>query len=450
MADVPRWIELPPHVRRVLPSGLVLVVLERRTLPLVTLRLVLPGGSARDPASLPGLASLCARTLKFGAGPRDAARFAEDLDHLGGRFQAGTGLDSMVADAEFTTATLDRGLELYLSTILEPRFDEAELERERQRAIAEVVQSRDDPDAVADEAYMAWLFGAHPYGHPAQGTVSALQRTTREDVLRFHREAVTPGGAVLVVVGDVDREAFADRLAQELSGWAAGPVPVPPVADAPRHVGRRVVLVHDQGSGQVQYRLGNVGVARRTPLWHPLTVANTVLGGGFTSRLVHEVRVVRGLTYGIHSRFLAGRGAGPFTISTFTRNDTLGQLHEVVTGELSRLRAEGISEDETASAKSFLIGGQVRRLEPPEALAAAVAEAEIHALGYGCITGYRQDIEAVTAATASDAARQSVPLQDLLCVLVGDRAKIEDVARTLGDLTVVGPDFAEGAPEDAA
>ena len=438
------WIRLPPIARQVLPNGLTVMVVERRTLPLVTIRLSLRAGASRDPTDLPGLAAFTARLLRQGAAARDARAFAEDIDSIGGHFGAGIGLDQLTVDGEFTTETWDEGLALFTEALLAPRFDDDEITRERQRTIAEIAQSRDDPEHVADRAFQHFLFGSHPYGHPAEGTAASLERMTREDILSFHRGRMVPDGGVLVVVGDVDPDSTLKRVADALSGWSGtGAVPEPPPA-APRVTGRRAVLVHDAGSGQVQYRTGNVGLARRTPHFHALALANTIFGGGFTSRLVREARVNRGLTYGIGSRFLLPMSPGPFVISTFTRNAALGEMHEVVTSQLATLMSSTLGQDEIDAARAYVLGMHVRRLETPEALAASLAETELFGLGLDAITGFRRSLEAVTAQSCRAAIDAGLPDDSLLTVLVGDKDAVGATAATLGDLTVVEADWAEG------
>ena len=444
MTAQPEWIRLPPHAREVLPNGLTVIVVERRSLPLVSIRLVLRAGSSHDPAELPGLAAFTARLLRHGAGQRDARQFADDLDFIGGSVGASVGLDQMTVDGEFTTETWSAGLELYRDALFAPTFDESEIERERRRGIAEITQSHDDPEHVADRAFQYYLFGeGHPYGHPAEGTIAAIERLRREALVRFHAEAMVPDGSVLVVVGDVPAAETLATLRATFGAWkGTGRVPGPP-SPAPRISGRRCVLVHDEGSGQVQYRTGNVGVERRTPHFHALLVANTAFGGGFTSRLMREIRVNRGLTYGIGSRFLTAMAPGPFMISSFTRNACIAEMHEVVTSLAAAMHAKGPTDEEVAAARAYLLGMQVRRLETSEALAGAIAETEIFSLGLQSITDFRRDVEAVDRDAAARAMAACLPGDDLLTVLVGDRASVEPVARTFGDLTVVNADFAE-------
>lgn len=444
MSGAATWIRLPPIAREILPNGLTILVVERRNLPLVTIRLLMRAGASRDPPSLPGIAAFTARLLRHGSGARDARQFAGDIDFIGGHVGASVGLDQMTVDGEFTTQSWDEGLALYADAIRRPRFEEAEVERERARGIAEIRQSQDDPEHVADRAFQYFVFGgaAHPYGHPGEGTMRSMNALSREDLVGFHRDVMVPDGSVLVVVGDVDADATAKRLAAAFSDWTGPARPRPP-APAPRLPGRRCVLVHDAGSGQVQYRIGNIGVERRTPHFHALLVANTAFGGGFTSRLMREIRVNRGLTYGIGARFVMPLSPGPFMISTFTRNACLAEMHEVVTQLLGDMHSSGLSEQEVQDARAYLLGMQVRRLETPEALGGAIAETELFGLGLSSITDFRRDVEAVDVADCARAVEACLPGDDLLTILVGDEAQIAEVARPFGDLSIVGPDFAE-------
>jgi zinc protease len=436
-------VRLPPLRREVLPNGLTLLVVERRGLPLVTLRLTLRAGGAQEPTTSPGLSTLTARMLRRGAGPLDAAAFAEELDFLGGLFGTGSGLDHVAVDAEFTSATLDRGLELLTAAIRSPRFDADELARERQRMVEEIRQARDDTDEMAEEAFLHYLHPDHPFGRCSVGSVRATSRLQRGDVARFHAERWSPSGGVLVCVGDVARDAFADRIREALGDWAedVGEGPAPPEPEP--LTGRPVVLVHSPGSRQVQVRIGNVGVPRRTPHWHALQVANTVFGGGFTSRLVDRIRVDEGLTYTIHSRFHPGRVAGPFVISTFTENAELGRLHELVTGLLSEFRRSGPTDAEVAAAQAYLAGMQPRRIETPAGLALSLSEAELNGLGLEAVTDYRRDVEAVGRAEAALAAARCLPDEHLLTTLVGDAEELAEQAAQLGQVRVVELDFAE-------
>jgi zinc protease len=439
------WIRLPPLLRERLPNGLEVIIAERRALPLVTIRLALRAGSSHDPAAMPGLAAFTARLLRQGAGARDAHAFAEDLDAIGGLLGASIGLDQLVIEAEFTADTWARGRDLFLDALLRPRFEEGEVARERERALAEIAQSQDDPDHVADRAFQAFVFEGHPYAHPPEGTAASLARMRRDDLVAFHRDALVPDGGVLAVIGDVRPAAEMAGLRDALAAWPGrGAEPAPP-QPAGRLTSDRCVLVQDEGSTQAQYRCGNVSVRRTTPLYPALVLGNAVLGGGFTSRLVEAVRVERGLTYGIGSRFMLGMAPGSFLVSSFTRNAAVREMHELIGAVVATMRKEGPTHEEMEAARAYVLGVHARRLETPEALAQALCDAELFGLGLDAIEGFRRDIEATTREACLAAMQEALP-EKLLTVIVGDRTHVEEAARGFGDLRVVGPDFAEPEP----
>ena len=158
-----------------------------------------------------------------------------------------------------------------------------------------------------------------------------------------------------------------------------------------------------------------------------------------------RVRVEEGLTYSISSRFMPGRVPGLYMISTFTENEQLGRMHGLITDLLADYRSSGPTPEEVQGAKAFLAGMQPRRIETPGGLALSLAEAELNGLGIESLTDYRREIEAVRPEDAAAAARECLPGEDLLTVLVGDADILAEEASRLGDLSVVELDFAENA-----
>lgn len=436
------WIRLPPIHRKRLPNGLSLIVAERPSLPLVTMRLAMRAGSSQDPADRAGLSAFTARMLRHGAGERDERAFAEDLDAIGGLLGASIGLDQLTIDAEFTTETWAQGRSLFLDELLRPRFEETAIARERERALAEIEQSHDEPEHVASRAFQRAAFEGHAYGHPPEGTARSMRLMDREDTSRFWKEGLVPDGAALVVVGDVNAADELARWEDDLAAWpASGHVPTEPL-DAPALDGDSVLLVHDEGANQAQWRTGNIGFRRATPFFPHLILANTILGGAFTSRLMQAIRVERGLTYGIGSRFMLPISRGTFEIASFTKNATLLEMHEVARGCVDVFRREGATAEELESARAYILGMHVRRFETPDGLVSALTDAEIMGLGEDSITGFRQAIESVTLADMNAALPELFPERGLT-VIVGDAETLQEKCATLGSVRVVMPDFAE-------
>jgi zinc protease len=264
---------------------------------------------------------------------------------------------------------------------------------------------------------------------------------TREDVARFHAARWAPARALLLVVGDVDPAEATDLAREHFGAWKAKRPPVVEVPPAPPLPANRILVVHKAGATQAQIRFAGFGVPARTdPDYFPALVANGAFGGGFTSRLVDEIRVNRGLSYGARTRFSQLRGGGFFVFSSFTKNESIGELVAVALAEAERARREGFADAEIERARSYLTGLYPLRLETNEQISAAMAEMHLFGLPPDWVSAYRGRLAAVTAAMANETARRWFFAEPFSMVIVGDEASIRrglEQAGVEGDVTVV-------------
>jgi zinc protease len=199
-------IKLPPIKKTTLDNGLKVIVIEHHELPVVAFRLVLRSGSAHDPSGKAGLADLTAGLLRKGTNTRSATQIAEEIDFVGGSLGAGSGLDATFATCQVLAKHFDVGLDLFSDVILNPTFQEEEIERLREQTLSAIKQQKDNPGSVAEEKFREFLFGDHPYGQPSEGTEESVAGLTRDDIASFHGERYVPNNAILAVVGDVKTE----------------------------------------------------------------------------------------------------------------------------------------------------------------------------------------------------------------------------------------------------
>ena len=422
--------------RSVLGNGLVLLVLERHGLPLVQAQILVRAGAVDDPAGKEGLAALTARLLTRGAGARTGDDFMEAVEFLGATIAAQAGPERTLAAGEFQAKDLAAGLGFLADMMRAPAFRDDEVTRERGLAIAELESELDDPGSLADEAFPRVVAAGHPYGRPASGTRRSLGSLTRADVVAFHRDHYAPGAAVLAVVGDVDAAGARAAVEKAFGSWAPRGATSRAVPPLPALRGRHILILDKPDATQTQIRLGSTGPRRGDPVADPLGVANTVLGGGFTSWLVDEVRVKRGLTYGIGSAVRAYRSGGFFEVTTFTRNAAVAETLATVLDLLKRMRDGGLEEADLDNGKNFLAGLQPLRVESPDATAAAILDVEFYGLGPDYLPRALDRLRAVDLRAARAAAARWVPAADLGIVAVGPASAIAEPLRRLGTVTV--------------
>ena len=427
---------VPAPVKTILKNGLTVLVLERRSIPLVQFQLMVRSGSTSDPAGKEGTAALVARLLKRGTRTRSASQFFEEVEFVGGTIETTATVDASFVRGEFAARDVEVGFNLLADLVLNPEFRPGEVDKEKRLGLAEIVDSLDDPQNVARLAFASWLYGGHPYGRPADGTRRSLPSITRDDVAGFYEARYAPNNAVLAIVGDIDAAQATQRAERYFSSWKRRTVPELKVGEAQSVRGRKILLVDKTDATQSQIRFGNIGIRRGDPDYLALLVGNTVLGGGFTSWLVSEVRVKRGLTYSIGSRVEAQRNAGSFYISTFSKNDSVLETIKVCFDQVRRLRGGDVPEEDLEKARSYLAGVYPLQIESPEDLTAEILNVDLYGLYPDYINQYQKRVRAVTADAVKRVAARRLPLGDLAIVVVGPAQVLKKDLETLGPVTV--------------
>jgi zinc protease len=319
----------------------------------------------------------------------------------------------------------------------EPSFPEREVTQARERVLAQFANDLDDPSTVADRAFTRALWGNHPYGHDVGGTAAHVGTFTREDLVRFHRERMGPKVSLLVVVGAVSPDRVAEEAEKAFGGWTGGPeapLVVPPMR---KLASGRVLLVDKPDQSQSQVRMGGPGFPLGHADYFPSTAMNIALGGGFTSRLMNEVRVERGLTYGIHSYFDTMSAGGMFGITTFTQTERTREIIDVTLGEVARVREGGIPAAELKKSQRYLAGLYPLRTETNESVASVISDIRLHGLGDDWVEKFRERLLAVKSKqTVEVAGRYLFPSPPFLVVL-GKASEVKKQLKGLGPVTVV-------------
>ncbi len=421
----PGEVRLPPVARHVLASGVTVELVRRPGLPLVAVELLLDVGAIHDPAGKEGLAAFTAELLRRGTQRRSADELDGAIEFLGGRLDTGAGADATTIGATLPSEYLDVALEIVAELAMAPAFPKAELDAQKRRNLAELQKVLDDPSGIADRVLLRALIPGHPYAAPGGGTSRTVSSFTRKDVTEFHARHFGPRRATLLIVGDIELDEALRLATARLGGWSGGTdvPPPPPLPTGPKKT--KVLLVHKRESTQAQIRFVSLAFPRRTdPDYFPSVLANTVFGGGFTSRLMDEIRVNRGLSYGARTSFRQARHGGFLLFSSFTKNETIGELLKVALAEAEKLRAAGLTAAELERARRYVSGLYPLRLETNEQIAGALAERKLYGLPDGWVEQYRGKLEAVTLEQANATAKRWFFGGPLAIVLVGDEAAI--------------------------
>ena len=334
-------------------------LLERHGLPIVTIAVVTPYGSAAEPVDKAGLASAAADMMDEGAGDKGALAFSSAIDDLGARLAPSAHPDATVVSLEVLTSRLEPALALLADAIVRPRHDEKEWRRVRSLWVNALKARAHDPDEVAKLVTALAHYGdEHPYGHPSDGTLSSSARVRLSDIVQWHRSIWRPDTATFIVVGDVTREEIGRRLATAFGAWTAPATPVPPMPriSSPEARSLRTMVVDRPDAPQVVLSLARPGLAANDPDCPRLGMLNLAVGGSFTSRLNQSLREDHGWTYGAVSRLKARRAAGMLVVHAAIRADAISDALRETRREIDAIGSQGLSGPEVEKLRALVQG----------------------------------------------------------------------------------------------
>lgn len=441
---VERPVVWPARTVRTLANGMQVVLVESHTIPKFSGQLLFRSGNAA--ADTPGLADMAAAVVRTGTASRSSRHIEEELRRLGADLGTSAGADSSAISFSGLTEFSAELLALVGDLARDASFPPAELERERRHQIEALRIERTTPGFLAGERLRKVLFGAHPYAvvSPTEEQVAAY---TREGLERFYRAHYTPANALLVIAGAFSAEAMLAQIEKTFADWRAPQPAAAPALEPPCAQGRRVHLVHLPGTVQTQILLGNLSITRKHPDWLRLTLANSIFGGAFNSRLVMNIREQKGYTYSPRSSAHALRQHGYFSVGAAVRNDVVAATLAEIFYELDRMRALPVGDDELADSRNYLSGVFSLGLATQSGLAGQLVTVYLNGLPEDYLETYREKIRALSAAEVQAAARHYFDSGNAQIAIVGDRAQIEEQAALFGPVTVYDAQGKQIQPE---
>ncbi|MEO8623680.1 MAG: pitrilysin family protein [bacterium] len=427
-------LKVPTWSRTKLANGADLVVVEKHDLPLVALNIDFVGGSANyEPADKLGVATLSAQMLSEGTKSKTADQLSEAQQLLGTSIFANVGSESGTIRFTSLKDKFEPAMTLLADMLLNSTFPDSALERNRGRSVVALTQAKDQPNSIASNVFSKVVFGdEHPYGRVvSERTVKAI---TRADVMSFASTYFKPGRAVITVTGDIDAKTARAVVEKTLAAWPAGgerptfaygPVPAPKA--------RMIYLIDKPKAAQSVFALGEPGPTRSTPDYYALQVMNHLLGGMFQSRLNHDIREVKGYSYGVNSNFAYGRGPGAFRagggiVSAKSDSALIGFMTHFkgVQGDMP------FTDDEVTMGKESLIQALPSRFATVNGIAAAISSIYIQDLPETFFKDYASKIDAITRDDLTRVAKKYIDIDHMDLVIVGDRASIEGPLRATG------------------
>jgi zinc protease len=402
------------------PAGVTAWLIEDHTNPLISLAFGFKGGAAGDPQGKEGLATFISGMLDEGAGGIPSADFQKRLADHGIEFGFDASLDSFTGSLRFLTEERDLAFDLLGLALTQPRFDEEPVARMRGQFISSAAQNERDPEAIAGRALDGILFAGHPYARRVKGTPQSLAAITVDDLKGFVARNFLRDRLDVAVVGDITAEELKPLLDKAFSALPAGG---PPIAVAEAKVDDKGGLaVIERDIPQTILLFGSPGIKREDPDFFAAYLVNYTLGGGgFSARLMSEVREKRGLAYGIGTDLVTLDHAGAIMGSAQTVSTQAQQVIDITRSEWAKMQNEGPTQDEIDAAKTFLLGYYAQNFTTTRSAAQTLLGIQMEDLGIDYVTRREQEISSVTLERAKAAAKRIFDPAKLVVVAVGQK-----------------------------
>lgn len=424
------WTALPAEAMQiqkvVSKKGIEAWLVEDHSRPILSLQFAFDGGTVQDPEDKAGVATFVAGMLDEGAGDLSSEAFQNRLEDLAAKFNVSASYDNFTGSFQTLTQNRDESLKLLRMALTSPHFEPNDVDRIREQIVANLRVEEKDPDKVASLEWHKLAFGSHPYGRPTSGTLESVAAISSADLHAYVKRIFARDNLKIAAVGDIDAAKLGDAIDAVFG-------------DLPEKSERKAVQDFSWQNAQKQrivsmpnpqsvVQFGFQGLKRKDPDFIPAFILNYVVGGGgFSSKLMQEVREKRGLAYSVYTYLYPLDHAGIFAGGVATENKSVGQSLELIKAEFERAAKDGLTEQELRTAKDYLIGSFALRFDTSSKIAAQLLAIQLDDLGIDYIERRNSQIEAVTVADIKRVAQRLMKPKNLIVTVVGEPEGVKEV-----------------------
>lgn len=382
--------------RHVLPNGLTVLIRENHTTPVVSIgSYSLAGARIEDPAK-GGAANFVARMMPRGTKKMSGEQINRELDAMGASFNCGANHTRIESDMTVLREDFPKGLAILADMLQNPKFDPAEMEKERPLIQAQILARGDDWTTDAIDRMLAELLKTHPYGRCPVGTAETVAALTRDDLAAYHAAHVTPGNTVLTVFGDVDPVAALAQITKAFKDWTPSTRTVPPALTEPERT-EPVRLTSSHDRAQTIIAMGYLGMPYASEDRYAMDVLDGIISGiNYPGGWLHNDLRGNSLVYVVHAYNWTGLDEGYFGIYAATYDEALEQALNIIDGHMARIARDLVTDEELEHAKQLCIIMNETQRQTNSAQARDAAICELYGLGYGYNESYGAKIAAVT------------------------------------------------------
>jgi len=409
--------------RTTLTNGLQIISIPRKS---NSVEMVLAVDVGQDPLSMSGLSDFVVSMLRKGTKTRTAAQISQTIDFVGGSLSSSSSDETVLIQCQVRSKDLQVCLNLISDMVQNPTFPQNEIDLLKQQSVGAIQGAKDSAQSLAAQHAASLYWGdGDVRGRPT--SLQSIANMSRKAIVDFFEKKFAPNNSLLAISGDFDQA----LLEKTFGSWKKKPRPLPVEKFLKSSTELKVRVVDKPDATQSVIVIGGDGLSHQSKDYFAVKLMNYTLGGGgFSSRLMKVVRSEGGKTYGASSSFDAGRDAGPFTVSTFTRTSETASMIKLLLNEIEKMRSSGPTQEEMDAAKANIIGGFGLRLETGADLAKVLLSTKLDGLSDDYLPNYLKHMSEVTLEQAKEAASRYLTPNTL--VIVGNAKEVIPQLKEIG------------------
>lgn len=427
--------QIPQYEKFELENGLTIYLMEKKDVPLISFSAVFDGGAIKD-GEFSGIASFTAEALRFGTENYSKNQIDSAFNFYGSNINTYANLDYAGLYTQFISADMEKLLPIVKEVIASPTFATEEIDKRKQRWVAELDQAKESPRSVIGSYFNKLMYGESPYGNPVDGTKAGIESIGNEQIENFYQSNYRPESSAISVVGDFNSKLMKEKLTSLFSDWEATGSKIildmrmqKPELDKPV-----VYLINKENAFETTFLIGGNGYPMSNEDQTQVSVINTILGGRFTSWLNDELRVNAGLTYGARSRFAAYKYTGTFSMYSFTQTKHTEAAIDLAIKTYNRLFENGIDEATLSSAKNYVKGQFPPNYETSGSLAGLLGQMYVYGLADSYINNFEANVNSLDVERANELIKKYFPKENLQFILIGKADEIRETVKKYGTL----------------
>jgi zinc protease len=426
---------LPQFHKFSIDNGFEVLFVQKDSLPILQFELIINAGSKFDSANKGGLAYLTSLLVDEGAGEYDSLQLDDEFESLGSIFGVSTDNDNIHLSLLALKENFDRSLELFSLVYQSPKFTEDDFIREQKKLVSKIIQNQDDPSFLASTIFDKIVYEGTNYKNSVIGNIGDVESIKNDDVIEFYKKHFVPSNTKLVIVGSIELSELQILLNKYFNISSSQKLEEQIVA-IPVKQKSKFYFIHKENAAQSEIRIGHISDKRNEKDYFAKVIANSILGGQFSSRLNLNLREDKGFTYGIQSAFMYHKDTASFEISTSVNGKDTGEAIKEINKEIEGVKTE-ITNDEIQFTKLYLIKRFPGMFETYSQISHHLSTLLKYKLSENYFDTYIDRITTCENIEIENIVKDKIIFDQLVYLVVGEKETVIPQLKLISDLEIV-------------